>query len=42
MTAKEYFRQAYRLNQRINSDISEVDQLRMMAMNITWLLRLSV
>lgn len=35
MTAKEYFRQAYRLNQRINSDISEVDQLRMMAMNIT-------
>ena len=35
MTAKEYFRQAYRLNQRINSDIAEVDQLRMMATNIT-------
>ena len=35
MTAKEYFRQAYRLNQRINSDIAEVDQLRMMATIIT-------
>ena len=35
MTAKEYFRHAYRLNQRINSDIAEVDQLRMMATNIT-------
>ena len=35
MTAKEYFRQAYRLNQRINSDIAEVDQLRMVATYIT-------
>ena len=35
MTAKEYFRQAYRLNQRINSDIAEVDELRAMLSNIT-------
>lgn len=35
MTAKEYFRQAYRLNQKINSDIAELDELRAMSRTIT-------
>ena len=29
MTNKEYLRQAYRLDQRINSDIEEVSRLRL-------------
>lgn len=28
MTAKQYLSQAYRLNERINSDLSELDRLR--------------
>lgn len=35
MTNKEYFRQAYRLDQRINSDIEEVCRLREMAASIS-------
>lgn len=35
MYPKDYFRQAYRLNQRINSNIAEVEQLRIMAASIT-------
>ena len=35
MTSKEYLRQAYRLDQRINSDIEEVARLRDMATSIT-------
>ena len=31
MTAKEYLRQAYRLDHRINSDIAEMERLREMA-----------
>ena len=34
MTAKEYLGQAYRLDQRINSDIEEVARLREMATSI--------
>ena len=34
MTIKEYLKQAYRLDQRINSDIAEVERLRMMACSI--------
>ena len=35
MTNKEYIRQAYRLDQKINSDIEEVARLREMAGNIS-------
>jgi len=35
MTSKEYLRQAYRLDLRINSDIEEVARLRDMATSIT-------
>ena len=35
MTAKEYFRQAYRLDQKINSDIQEAAQLREMALSVS-------
>lgn len=35
MTSKEYLRQAYRLDQRINSDIEEVARLRAMAKSIS-------
>ncbi len=35
MTAKEYLRQAYRLDLKINSDIEEVARLRDMAASIT-------
>lgn len=28
MTAKEYLRQAYRLDHRINSDLAELERLR--------------
>ena len=35
MTNKEYFRQAYRLDQRINSDIEELRRLREMAGSIS-------
>lgn len=28
MTAKQYLSQAYRLNERINSDLSELDSVR--------------
>ena len=35
MTSKEYFRQAYRLDQIINLNIAELDELRAMACNIT-------
>ena len=31
MTPKEYLRQAYRLDQKINSDLEEVNSLREMA-----------
>lgn len=34
MTAKEYLSQAYRLDQRINSNIEEVTMLREMASSI--------
>lgn len=35
MTAKEYLSQAYRLDQRINSDIAEITRLREMACSIS-------
>ena len=35
MTNKEYLRQAYRLDQKINSDIAEVARLREMASSIS-------
>jgi DNA-directed RNA polymerase specialized sigma subunit len=35
MTAKEYLKQAYRLDQRINSDLEEVGRLRSMASNVS-------
>lgn len=35
MTAKEYLSQAYRLDQRINSDIAELGRLRLMSQNIS-------
>lgn len=35
MTAKEYLSQAYRLDQRINSNIEEVTMLREMASSIS-------
>ena len=35
MTAKEYLRQSYRLDQKINSDIAELARLREMAMGIS-------
>lgn len=34
MTAKEYLRQAYRLDHRINADIAEMERLRDMACSI--------
>ena len=34
MTAKEYLKQAYRLDQKINSDIAEAARLREMAANV--------
>ena len=34
MTAKEYLRQAYRLDHRINSDIAELERLREMASSV--------
>ena len=38
MTAKEYLSQAYRLDQRINSNIEEVTMLREMASSICLLI----
>ena len=35
MTPKEYLKQAYRLDQRINSDIAEVGRLREMSVSIS-------
>lgn len=35
MTAKEYLSQAYRLDQRINSDITELNRLRQMSQSIS-------
>ena len=35
MTAKEYLRQAYRLDHRINSDISEMERLQEMVLSIS-------
>lgn len=35
MTAKEYLSQAYRLDQRINSNLAEIERLRQMAMSIS-------
>ena len=35
MTPKEYLSQAYRLDQRINSDIAELGRLRLMSQNIS-------
>ena len=35
MTAKEYLKQAYRLDHRINSDISELGRLREMSSGIS-------
>lgn len=34
MTSKEYLNQAYRLNEKINSDLAELDDLRHMATSI--------
>ena len=35
MTSKEYLNQAYRLNERINSDLQELDDLRQLATSIS-------
>jgi len=35
MTAKEYLRQAYRLDQRINSDIQELERLQEMSSSVS-------
>lgn len=35
MTVKEYLKQAYRLDQRINSDLVEIEHLRKMASSIS-------
>jgi len=35
MKAKEYLHQAYRLDQRINSDIEEIERLRAMATSVS-------
>ena len=35
MTAKEYLRQAYRLDHRINSDLAELERLRDMEGSIS-------
>ena len=35
MTAKEYLSQAHRLNERINSDLAELDSLRNLAVSIS-------
>lgn len=35
MTAKEYLKQAYRLDHRINSDIAEMERLREMAASVS-------
>ena len=35
MTSKEYLRQAYRLDHRINSDIEEMERLRDMAGSVS-------
>lgn len=35
MTAKQYLSQAYRLNERINSDLSELDRLRDLATSLS-------
>lgn len=35
MTAKQYLLQAYRLDERINSKLEQLGQLKMMATNIT-------
>ena len=35
MTAKEYLSQAYRLDQRINSNLAKIERLRQMAMSIS-------
>lgn len=35
MTAKQYLSQAYRLNERINSDLSELDRLRDLAISLS-------
>lgn len=35
MTAKQYLSQAYRLDERINSKLEQLGQLKMMATNIT-------
>ena len=34
MTAKDYLKQAYRLDHRINSDLAELERLRLMACSI--------
>ena len=34
MTAKEYLKQAYRLDHRINSDIAEMERLREMVSSV--------
>lgn len=35
MKTKEYLNQAYRLDQRINSDLTELERLRMMSTSIS-------
>ena len=35
MTAKEYLAQAYRLDQRINSKLMQIDQLRSLTRKVT-------
>ena len=42
MTAKEYLSQAYRLDQRINSNIEEVTMLREMASSIYFKIRVNM
>lgn len=35
MTAKQYLRQAYRLNELINSDLAELEQLRVLSRSVS-------
>ena len=35
MTAKQYLQQAYRLNELINSDLAELEQLRVLATSVS-------
>ena len=35
LTAKQYLRQAYRLNELINSDLAELEQLKVLSMSVS-------